>query len=188
MPCIGDMNADRDDCKINIYKSLLPEPDSSPGVQTDHPHTGSCDKKSSGKSDHHVPKRCGHTQCSLHHKEGRSRHGYSSTSFHGKPRPHRSHIWPPPCPFQCCEPQGVSRHSLKPSCILFCHTVHTWEVSALKSRNSRMPWFFVAFGTYHIPWLHCMGVWPHQQPLYWLESVSLAPFGSQPSYERQSFS
>lgn len=35
-----------------IYKSLLPRPGSSPGVQTDRPRTGSCRKKSSGKCVH----------------------------------------------------------------------------------------------------------------------------------------
>ncbi len=35
-----------------IYKSPIPGSDSSPGVRTDHPHTRSCGKKSSGKCVH----------------------------------------------------------------------------------------------------------------------------------------
>lgn len=46
---------------------------------------------------YHVPKRCGRIQCSLRRREDRSRHGCSSTSFRGTPRPHRNHIWPPNC-------------------------------------------------------------------------------------------
>lgn len=182
-PCSADRSAVPVYYRKHIWMFLPEGPGSSPGAQTDHPHTRSFDRRSSGRFALHDPRLHAHTQCSLHQSGDMHKHACSDISYRGTPKLHRSRILPPPWPSQCCGPQDVWWRSLRTSCTWFFHTERRQAASALRYRSSRKLCSSVFSDIYHSPCWSCRDVWPHQHGPGWLESVSPALCGSQPFSE-----
>ena len=154
----SDTNTAQVDYNSGTYNSPTPTPDSSPDVQTDHPHTRTRYKMNTSRSFHHDCKHLDHTQYRQHHEVDRCRHELWGISVHGRQKPHKNHKQHRPFLIRLRR-QSAWLHSRRiSSCIWLCRIVRRLGGAGLIDRSSKMHATFAFAHICRIPCWHCLKI------------------------------